>query len=676
MNALIDLLTTDAARSTGWALIHLIWQGALIAFMVSVVLRLMQRSSASARYAVAVGGLALMLVVPVATTLYLYASGSTPGPAGWPPVSEVEVAVQVPAASTSAMVATTAAPGASLIDHARRAAEHALPWMLLAWLLGVVVLSARLAAGVLGTRRLCREASPASPEWLSRFESLRRRMRISRPIRLLESAMVDVPMVVGWLRPAVLVPVAALTGLPPQQLELILAHELAHIRRRDHLVNLLQTASEIVLFFHPAVWWLSEQVRVEREHCCDDLAVELCGSPLRYARALTELETLRLRGLQTALPAGALAASGGSLRGRVFRLLRPNAACPQHWAGSAPLLSVVVLLFVATPLAALAPLEADTRSSDPLVATTEEAHAFPAPVPQPRPAPSEGPPAMPGPVLALPDPVIDLDLPAPALPDHGEMRRPEAPPRPARPRAVPGGHQDTLDVEELIAMRIHRVTPEFIREMEALGFRGLSVQDLVAMRIHGVTPEFVRGMQAVGVDRLSHNQLVAMRIHGVTPEYVQAVRALGVAGVDQASHFVEMRIHRVTPEFIREMQAAGLGDLPRSMLVAMRIHGVTSEFVRGMEALGYRDLSHQQLLDMAIHRVTPEFIREMGVLGYRDLPVNQLVAMRIHRVTPELVRELREAGFADVTPDQLVRIRISGVDRELIESRRRARYGQ
>ena len=126
---------------------------------------------------------------------------------------------------------------------------------------------------------------------------LARRLHLTRRISLLESRLVDVPTVVGWIKPVVLLPVSALAGLSAEQLEAILAHELAHIRRHDYLVNLLQTLVETLLFYHPAVWWLSGRIRAERENCCDDLAVSLCGDPVTYASALADLEALPARTL-------------------------------------------------------------------------------------------------------------------------------------------------------------------------------------------------------------------------------------------------------------------------------------------------------------------------------------------------------------------------------------------
>jgi TonB family protein len=141
-------------------------------------------------------------------------------------------------------------------------------------------------------------------------------MRLARPVRVLVAAAGESPAVIGWLRPAILLPAATLLNLTPDQLEAVLAHELAHIRRQDYLVNLLQVVAETLLFYHPAVWWVSARMRHERELCCDDLAVRSCGDALCYARALTRLERLRLTA-----PAMAMGSNGGSMLYRIQRLM-------------------------------------------------------------------------------------------------------------------------------------------------------------------------------------------------------------------------------------------------------------------------------------------------------------------------------------------------------------------
>jgi len=197
------------------------------------------------------------------------------------------------------------------------ALEPALPWLVGLWAMGVGLLSGKLILGGWSVHRLkLAQTTPVTSEWLERLQTLRHRMRVSRPVRLLESALVEVPTVAGWFRPVILLPVSTLSGLSMAQLELILAHELAHIRRCDAWINLLQVLVETLLFYHPAVWWVSRCIREERELCCDDLAVQACGNRLAYAQALTALESLRGPAATTAL-----AASGGSLLQRIRHVL-------------------------------------------------------------------------------------------------------------------------------------------------------------------------------------------------------------------------------------------------------------------------------------------------------------------------------------------------------------------
>src|SRR5213075_1924050 len=173
----------------------------------------------------------------------------------------------------------------------------------------VLVLSLRFAGGLVTAQRLKRiETSATVQLWQEKLRVLCVRLRVSRPVRLCESALVEVPTVIGWLRPVILIPLSAISGLSAEQLEALLAHELAHIRRYDYLVNLLQTSIETLLFYHPVVWWVSRRVRDEREHCCDDLAVAACGDAHFYATALLGMERLR-----NPMPALSMAAAGGSL---------------------------------------------------------------------------------------------------------------------------------------------------------------------------------------------------------------------------------------------------------------------------------------------------------------------------------------------------------------------------
>src|SRR5262249_23863350 len=152
------------------------------------------------------------------------------------------------------------------------------------------------------------QVRPAPAEWETILTQLARHIGVSSPVRLLVSAVVQVPTVVGSMKPVILMPVGALTGLPVEQVEALLLHELAHIRRHDYLMNIVQGIAEALLFYHPAVWWVSSHIRSECELCCHDIAVSITGDVFNYASALAELESFRRSHLSPAV-----AANGGAL---------------------------------------------------------------------------------------------------------------------------------------------------------------------------------------------------------------------------------------------------------------------------------------------------------------------------------------------------------------------------
>lgn len=282
---MIDLLSwlpPETGREIGWTLIHFLWQGLLLAALLHAVLPFCR--SAIARHNCALGILILMAWTPVATFLVLHDFGTSP-------------------------FSGTIAAGPAL----------PAPWMnglVLLWLAGIAALSLRALGGWQLVRALERRDTLTAPaDLLRRCHLLQRRLGVAGPVRFLLSRRIEVPVVLGWMRPMILIPLSALANLSPQQLDALILHELAHIRRLDTVTNVLLISVETILFYHPAVWWVSRQVRLEREHCCDDCAVQACGDALTYVEALTSLESWK------AARPFALAANGGGLKTRVARLL-------------------------------------------------------------------------------------------------------------------------------------------------------------------------------------------------------------------------------------------------------------------------------------------------------------------------------------------------------------------
>jgi GWxTD domain-containing protein len=302
MTQLETWLQTPLAAAVGLALFHSLWEGAIVAVALAAILAMTR--SARARYGAACLAMCAILLCFGVTLLRLAPAHSTLGAAG-------------------NSIALGWSEGVNLADVPQapmRGVRDVLPWLVPFWMAGVVFFCLRHLASWALTLRLRRMGVCSAPDfWQEKLSELRRRLGLSRPVGLLESCLAAVPVVMGHVRPVILMPVGLLTGLPAQQIESILLHELAHIRRCDYLVNMLQTSVESLLFYHPVVWWISGVIRTEREHCCDDLAVSLSGDAHEYAVALAALEQCRWGSPETVL-----AATGGNLVKRIRRLLLPQ----------------------------------------------------------------------------------------------------------------------------------------------------------------------------------------------------------------------------------------------------------------------------------------------------------------------------------------------------------------
>jgi uncharacterized protein (TIGR03435 family) len=332
----MQMLSSEAwVERLGWTLVHFLWQGLLIALLYAATRRIVaHRSSSNARYLLACAAMAAMLAVPMATWRLMQQPAASPG-------ESYHIRSTPPAPSTAGAAAAT------LPDSVRAAVpsvkpEQFLAWIVVVWLAGTTAFWLRLAGGwVIAVRMQSMLVRRVPPEWQDTLRKLGAQLRMSRPVPLLVSALVQVPTVVGWLRPVVLMPVGAVGGLPAEYLETLLLHELAHIRRHDYLVNILQSVAEALLFYHPAVWWVSRRIRAERELCCDDVVVSVSGDALTYARALAHLESNRPSPLS-----GALAANGGSLADRIARLLGRSRPAVRTGLGPA-VVTITILLATA-----------------------------------------------------------------------------------------------------------------------------------------------------------------------------------------------------------------------------------------------------------------------------------------------------------------------------------------
>jgi beta-lactamase regulating signal transducer with metallopeptidase domain len=485
----------ETIRVLGWCLLHFVWQGAVLALVLCALLARLR--SPQARYASAVCALIAMMVAPLVTFAILKQSPESVRPfsiGGFAAIGNSMKEVQLRAAAPNE-------------PQPFPFVSNSIDWLsyaVLAWLAGVYMFTLRTLGGWMLLMRLRRQhAEPIAGNLLKTCLALQRRLGVSRTVRYVCSRVADSPAVFGSLRPMIVLPLAALAGLSPWQVEALVAHELAHIKRWDLLVNAFQIATESLLFYHPAVWWVNRVIRSEREHCCDDVAVAACGNAHEYARALAQLEESRSASVW------AMAANGGVLTSRIGRLLGlKGAARSMSAAGMAMIgaLCVAGVLLAGTTVAQFQSAASATPAT-PVIAPSS--------------------------AVSLRRSAIPVRLARLEAPRAQERRSKESAAQNA-PSEQHGSYIEGLQsaglkdltVDEIIALKIHGVTPDYIRELRAAGIEASS-PELVSLKIHEVTPEYVRGLATAGLTNLRVHEYLAAKIQGITPEFIQGIRSHG-----------------------------------------------------------------------------------------------------------------------------------------------------
>ena len=334
----LEILTNEQLIETlGWTLLHSIWQIALIALILFLALKILRGFSANLRYLAAVFSLVFAVVLPVATFVEFNKNAA-------PNLSQKAISINqddgigdrlAPPPENFSSSATSFAPTAksqktgflAAIENLQKFGGEnlsaVLPFIVALWLLGVMFFAFRLVGGAWQLRVYrTREISAPDGEWQKKFVALCRQLKITQPVKFLQSNLIETPVVIGWLKPVVLVPASVFLQISSEELETIIAHELVHVRRGDALVNFAQSFVEVLFFYHPCVWWISAVIRREREFAADEAVIEIMeNAHIAYANALANLEEIRHLTKRTA-PSVLVAANGGNLMQRIQRILQ------------------------------------------------------------------------------------------------------------------------------------------------------------------------------------------------------------------------------------------------------------------------------------------------------------------------------------------------------------------
>ena len=398
MSLLFEQLNVPLAHRLGWTLVHFVWQGVFVGLLAAVVFPLVRHRSSATRYNTRLALFAALAVCPLAT-FAIVGPGAEPARSVAREMESLEAGVASDPAPRWPHIATASQDGEDTRAAAKFAADAgpavggqpntrskpgvagakslatppsetatgyapsmqrsiatALPWMILLWSAGVLTLAARLGRSWWLLQRLMEtRTEPLREPWAARVGRLRGLIGVRRATGFLESPAARVPMVIGWLRPVVLMPTTVMTGLRPEEIESLLLHELAHIRRFDEQIHLAQTVVETLLFYHPVVGWLSRDLRREREHCCDALVVAATGDGVAYSRALLAIAELVVGpAVKTSLAASGPSGrdQNGDLLARVRRLLVPQPAV-SGLARCGLIAAIVSLLVIASAAATL-----------------------------------------------------------------------------------------------------------------------------------------------------------------------------------------------------------------------------------------------------------------------------------------------------------------------------------
>jgi beta-lactamase regulating signal transducer with metallopeptidase domain len=663
MTSLANWMPADVMQALGWALMHFLWQGLAIAAIASVAMAVSR--SARIRYGLAVGALILMAAAPLGT-FYMELRAE----------SEAANALSVSAAmaagdghTTSSQLATPSASATAAAATSQKIGATNLklpPGILLllveAWFAGVIFFSLRYAGGMVLIERLRRnDAKPVSAILLEKCKALQVSLGLDRVIRYCECYRIDAPAVIGWFRPVVLLPAEILTGLTEEQLTAVIAHELAHIQRLDSFVNLFQVAAETFLFYHPAIWWVNKRIRVERENCCDDAAISVCGDALEYARALTLLAERR------AAPSLAMALNRSPLEARVMRLLGigdfRGGIRTVGFAASFLCLAGAVFAgnaflnnagkSIATVDASRAPQQvrkdfAGVTEARVKTLAASAAHSNVHSAVQ---------------TVMHSEWVAAVAQTQATASSNGANQEAAAQETKDATQSAKESYIDSLkaaglqnlDVDDIVALKIQGVTADYVRTMIALKLK-IDAETLVGMKVQGITPEYVKSIRDMGL-QADADALIALKVQGITQDYVREMRAAGLDG--DADAFIAMKVQSITPEYAKEMRDLGL-KLNSDDLVAVRVQHVTPEYIRGIRATGLNP-SGDELIGLKVQGVTPEYVKALQAAGLKDLNADDIIAAKVQGITPEFIEQARKHGFKDLDLEKLLALKRADV---------------
>jgi beta-lactamase regulating signal transducer with metallopeptidase domain len=546
----MNMIPDTILRALCWTFLHSLWQGLIFAVLAGTILVLTKKASSSLRYNLLCCGMILFLAVS-GTTFYLQLQAADG--AGGDPSAQRLVSANPAAPGTGGGVQDPGIdPLVNAAQHSTNAVRYAVDSLVqyfnthaalvvLVWFIIFLARFVRLLSGLVYAQRIRHyQTSPAPGEWQRRLDQLLHRLRISRPVVLLQSALIKSPVVVGVLKPAVLVPIGMLAHLPADQVESILLHELGHIRRRDYLFNLVQHVVDTLFFFNPALIWISSLIRTERENCCDDIAIRETRSRRQLIEALVSFHEYRQREGQLAM------GFAGNNENQVVRRVKRIVHNTNHSlnAGERAVLMGGLLVFCAAFVTINHSRTVAPRKKTAVAAVVS--------------------PVVSKPAQAVADFTVPKKRPLADTTIKGVKKEPDHQPKSAAPQEA---KEDSTDPGSGGDERV-----------SYLGYRNLPLDKLIEMKEHGVTADFIISFRKMGFTNISPDQAIRLRDHGVTVEYINSLISLGYQPIT-LNQATELRDHGVTTGFIARLNDLGFSHIPLEKAQMLIDHGVTGDYI-------------------------------------------------------------------------------------------------
>ncbi|HWB25822.1 MAG TPA: M56 family metallopeptidase [Chitinophagaceae bacterium] len=642
----MNFLTGKIVQALCWTLLHSLWQGLLLAVITGIIMVLSKKSGSALRYKL-LSTIFFAFIVIAGITFYHEMQAIKPAGTS---AATIKITAPVNHVNTAPVQANNIVPVAdsngktlqyyvqNFVDYFNRQASL----IVAVWFIIFMARCVKILSGLVHLQRIRHyKTSPVPLFWEERIKLLAKRLNIKKTVLLLESALIKVPAVVGVLKPTILIPIGLLNKLSQEEVESILMHELAHIRRKDYFFNLLQCFVDVIFFFNPAVLWISSLIRNERENCCDDIAINETKDKKQFIQALVSFHQYNTSVSKYAMP---FAARKSKLVDRVKRIVNNNNSTLNP-AEKVVLVGCLIAFGVAFITVSNGQTD-NTKKKQPqsktAAATTQKNTQQSTKDTQKAAGTAKN--KMPVKTFNTNDSDSDgYDINYQAL-----------------------GYKN-ITVDKLIELREHGVSATFIRQLNEAGYKNIPLDEAIALRDHGIDIDFVHELNNAGFKDVSLEKITEARDHGVDGSFINQLNEAGFRNItlDKA---IELRDHGVSLAFIKQMNDLGFKGVTLEKAVELADHGVNSEFVNEFRQAGYTNLSLDDYIQLKDHGVNVAYIKELKNEGAGNISIEKAIQYKDEGVTGNYLSSLRQAGYSDITIDKALEARNHGVTADYISS--------